>query len=154
MIVWKPLDLMGKRLYRVVSFWRGARSHHIITADAPRDAARLYLDSIGAAREDTTAQGFALQIGQPADWFEQNAISSLSCKHPRRETICSMNGPGFHRSFHVSICMDCGEITVHTMRDGKHSTVTFGLNCDWHLRAAAKYLRSEAEQADALARAQ
>jgi hypothetical protein len=154
MIVWKPLDVLGKRLYRVESFWRGSRSYHVVAADAPRDAAKVYLDSIGEARKDTSAVGTALPVGQPADWFEQQCISTVDCKHRRSETICSMDGsgPGFHRSYHVSICMDCGQITVHTMKDGKHSTVEFGLNCDWQLRAAAKYQRSNAEQKDAMAR--
>jgi len=152
-IVWKPLDLMGKRLYRVVANWRGQRSHHIIAADAPRHAAQVYVESVGPVT-DLYATGFALQVGQPADWFNQKMISPSACKHHRAETISGMrgSGPGFQEEHHVSICMDCGEITVRTMKDGKRCTVEFGLNCDWHLRAAAKYMRSEAEQTEALAR--
>jgi hypothetical protein len=147
---------MGKRLYRVVAHLRGgcARNQHIVAATAPRHAAALYLESIGPARAEMDATGFALQVGQPAEWFEDRALSSLSCRHGNCETICSSSGTGdgTHYSEHVSICMDCGEITVHTMRDEKHCTVTFGLNCDWHLRAAAKYQRSERERTEALAR--
>jgi len=152
-ILWKPLDLMGKRLYRVAASFRGQRSHHIIAADAPRHAAALYLESIGPAREDTDATGFALQVGQPANWFDDRRVSSLDCSH-RCETICCMDGagPGFNRSYHVSICMDCGEITVYTTKDGKRCEVKFGLNCDRHLRAAAKYMRTVEEQQEAMIR--
>ena len=153
-LVWKPLDLMGKRLYRVVATFRGSqhRSHHIVAADAPRHAAQVYLRSIGQARVEMDATGFALKVGQPAEWFEQEpSADHWKCKHGRSDFLESSDGPTFRH--HVTICQDCGQIRVFVCKEGKCSIVEFGLHCDQHLRAAAKYLRSPLQEADALRRA-
>lgn len=56
---------------------------------------------------------------------------------------------------HVSICLDCGQMTVSAtdLNKGASFEVEFGLNCDTHLRAAARYMRSDAGAADALTKA-
>jgi hypothetical protein len=48
--------------------------------------------------------------------------------------------------------MDCGQISVTATKNGQHISVKFGLNCDQHLLAAAKYMRNEAESKDVLER--
>ncbi len=143
---------MGKRLYRVVATWRENRSHHIIASTAPRPAADLYLQSIGEARADTSASGFALDVGQPAEWFDQEpAIMPYNCKHDRATFIESSHGQTSRH--HVIICPDCGQIEVFVAKNGQCSTIEFGLNCDEHIRWAAKYLRSPLQEAEAVRRA-
>lgn len=75
---WKPLDVGGMRLYRVQVSFPGKpqwNSSHVVAADSPSQAAKLYEQCLkGAAWEvEPIITGHALNILMPADWWERGA---------------------------------------------------------------------------------
>lgn len=163
-IVWKPLDLMGLRLYKVVASWPApddgskpsSRTYHTVFADSPTGAAKVVKEQYKDLPEDRRPYcvGKALNVCQPAEWYERSAgcVSPCDCKHERSRTICSGRGCGDGNNWreHVSICQDCGQISVSATKEGVHFEVEFGLCCDDDLRAAARYMRGEAAAAEAV----
>ena len=82
--VWKPIGVGGMRLYRVKVVWTpsgtkdGHKEDYIVAANAPRHAAQLIEEMYKeAAYPPTIVTGEALNVYQPADWWE----SGIPCEH-------------------------------------------------------------------------
>lgn len=168
--VWKPAGMMGLRFYKVVVSWPGTtmRSRQddqlVVAAASPREAAAIvaaqYAELPADRRPD--CYGRALNINQPAEWWEgiTPQVSPSTCKHERitslqggSGTCADGKGGGETWRENVALCLECGQLSVSATRNGQHFNVQFGLNCDQHLRAAARYMRSEVETKDAIERA-
>lgn len=162
--VWKPVGLMGLRLYKVFTAWPNpVGSGHpqrieqsVVAANAPMEAAEIVRKQYEEMPLESrpSCRGEALNVCQPAEWWEgiTPSVSPSNCKHHRSTTVCggSGAGDGFSWREDVSLCLDCGEIHVSSTKNGEHFSIRFGLSCDDHIRAAAHYMRSELETADAI----
>lgn len=162
------MDVMGQRLYEVSVSWPGrsgpgagwnARIESmIVAASTPRHAAEIVAkqyENILERDRRPSCYGHALNVCQPSEWLDgEPEISPSACKHHRLDLISSSRGAceGNNWDAAAYICLDCGELQVSARRNGQFSRINFGLNCDWHLVAAARYMRSANERTQALAR--
>ena len=165
--VWKPLDIMGLRLYKVTVSWpsvvtpaghtfKDRVEKHIVAADSPRGAAKIVADQYRTLPEDKRpyCQGYALNVCQPASWYDRSegCLSPCDCKHERTRLLGGGSGSSDGDSWRNDawLCTDCGEIHVVGWRNGQRMEVRFGLCCDDDLRAAANYMRGEEAAAAAV----
>lgn len=162
--VWKPVGLLGLRLYKVTVMWPVTPQtrrveESIVAANSPSEAAKIVAEQYANLpdHERPSCSGGPLNVCQPAEWWDGPKVESLPhlCKHDRTRSICGGSGAGPDGAWRedVSLCMDCGRIKVTATRNGQFIKVEFGLGCDDHLRAAARYMRSDAETADAIEKA-
>jgi hypothetical protein len=160
--VWKPLDYMGLRLYRVTTQWppladgqQGRHRTSSVFADKPSSAAAAVAAQYEDLPEDQRplCQGYVLNVYQPAEWTEDDcAVRSTRCEHKNSTCLGSSDSTcdGHYSRESAWLCLDCGELHVSATKDGVHVDVRFGLACDQHLRAAARYMRSEAGAKEAV----
>lgn len=163
LVGWKPLDVFRQRLYQVtVSYPPTDDCHGVYTetrlmfGNSPTHAAERvaagYAEIPTAKRP--SCKGTAIAVGQPSEWFEDNKTVPPCAEADHENThIEGLNG-NCTNNYNIFICKKCGSISlVVRPKEGERFVIRFGINCDDHLRYAAKYLRSEAETEEALRRA-
>lgn len=71
--LWKPLDVMGLRLYKVRSFFPtlNERRSSVVAAGSPSEAAKIVRDQYAEMPPEARPEcrGEAMSVCQPAEWW-------------------------------------------------------------------------------------
>lgn len=93
-LVWKPLDMGGFRLYKVILHrylkgqQRAKRDHYTVAASSPSQAAKIIEQRLKVSLDANPAishwhvTGHALDVLQPRHWYEEG-VPCLDCE-PKR----------------------------------------------------------------------